>query len=31
MAFSKITEEEQELMTAEEYTAYFEVIQARDS
>jgi hypothetical protein len=27
--FSKVTEEDQELMTPEEYTAYFEVFQAR--
>jgi len=29
MAFSKVTEEDQELMTPEEYTHYFEVFQAR--
>jgi transcription initiation factor TFIIE subunit alpha len=29
MEFSKVTEEDQELMTPEEYTAYFEVIQAQ--
>jgi transcription initiation factor TFIIE subunit alpha len=29
MRFSKVTEEDQDLMTPEEYTAYFEVIQAQ--
>jgi transcription initiation factor TFIIE subunit alpha len=27
--FSKVTEEDQELMTPEEYSAYFEVFQSR--
>jgi transcription initiation factor TFIIE subunit alpha len=27
--FSEVTEEDQELMTPDEYTAYFEVFQAR--
>lgn len=29
MSFLAVTEEHQELMTPEEYTAYFEVFQAR--
>ena len=29
MKFSEVTEEHQELMTPEEYTAYFDVFQAR--
>jgi transcription initiation factor TFIIE subunit alpha len=29
MPFSEVTEDDQELMTPEEYTAYFEVIQSR--
>ena len=29
MPFSAVTEEHQELMTPEEYTAYFEVFQSR--
>lgn len=31
MKFSEVTEEHHELMTAEEYTTYFEVYQAKDA
>jgi hypothetical protein len=29
VAFSRVTEDEQERMTADEYTAYFELMQQR--